>query len=215
MTAGHAQSSQYNQTPRHLFYGRGTGRAGGISLLEIESLPTVAGTMEGGLKIAQSSLRTTHSSVCVYVNILLLQKQKEKEHRKNGEERGKVLGQSGGDIRGNKWKEHREIGWRRTKQRRRRWDRSGEMGIQCCRRGREIQRNLEQRDRERKWIRRWKGLKGRGWECGRWVVGCNGKEKKGWRGRENSSGKRASWVEQWECIAALIRVARWEMTICL
>lgn len=47
-----------------------------------------------------------------------------------------------------------------------------------------------------------------------------GRKKKGWRREErkeieNSSGKRASSVEQWECIAVLIRVARWEMTICL
>ena len=49
-------------------------------------------------------------------------------------------------------------------------------------------------------------------------VGGTGREEKrleSERERENSSGKRASSVEQWECIAVLIRVARWEMTICL
>lgn len=51
----------------------------GISLLEIKSLPTVAGTMEGGLWIGLSSLRTTQSSVCVYINIPLLREEKGKE----------------------------------------------------------------------------------------------------------------------------------------
>lgn len=37
------------------------------------------------------------------------------------------------------------------------------------------------------------------------------REKEG----KNSSGKRASSLEQWECTTVLIRVARWEMTICL
>lgn len=35
------------------------------------------------------------------------------------------------------------------------------------------------------------------------------------RKRKSSSGKRASSAEQCECTAVLIRVARWEMTICL
>lgn len=56
--------------------------------MEIKSLPTVAGTMEGGLRIGQSSLRTTQSSVCVDINILLLREDKEKE-RTDGKERGR------------------------------------------------------------------------------------------------------------------------------
>lgn len=50
--------------------------------MEIKSLPTVAGTMEGGLQIGQRSLRTTQSSVCVYINILLLWEPKERTERR-------------------------------------------------------------------------------------------------------------------------------------
>lgn len=49
--------------------------------MEIKSLPTVAGTM-GGLQIGQRSLRTTQSSVCVYINILLLWEPKERTERR-------------------------------------------------------------------------------------------------------------------------------------
>ena len=41
------------------------------------------------------------------------------------------------------------------------------------------------------------------------------KKKKTSRELENSSGKHASSAEQWERVAVLISVARWEMTICL
>lgn len=49
------------------------------------------------------------------------------------------------------------------------------------------------------------------------MVGGIGKQdkKKNLEKRNNSSGNRASSVEQWECIAVLIRVAKREMTICL
>lgn len=50
--------------------------------MEIKSLPTAAGTMEGGLQIGQRSLRTTQSSVCVYINILLLWEPKERTERR-------------------------------------------------------------------------------------------------------------------------------------
>lgn len=45
-----------------------------------------------------------------------------------------------------------------------------------------------------------------------WRSGCGWH----WEGRgKNSSGKRASSLEQWESTVVLIRAARWEMTICL
>lgn len=51
------------------------------------------------------------------------------------------------------------------------------------------------------------------------MVGGTGKQdkkkKKNLEKRNKSSGNRASSVEQWECIAVLIRVAKREMTICL
>lgn len=46
-------------------------------------------------------------------------------------------------------------------------------------------------------------------------TGERGKRTERERERLNSSGKWASSAEQWECGAVLIRVARWEMTICL
>ncbi|KAI9514286.1 hypothetical protein NQZ68_034757 [Dissostichus eleginoides] len=84
----HAQSSQDTESnPSPSFYGRGTGRTGGISLLEIKTLPTVAGTMEGGLRIAQSSLRSTQRSVCVYINTLApLGGKGEEERRGKGQQ---------------------------------------------------------------------------------------------------------------------------------
>lgn len=80
--------------------------------MEIKSLPTAAGTMEGGLQIGQRSLRTTQSSVCVYINILLLWEPKERTerrgwrgggggYRKKGQKRGGV------DKTGNKGKVQR------------------------------------------------------------------------------------------------------------
>ncbi|CAB1451441.1 unnamed protein product [Pleuronectes platessa] len=52
--------------------------------------------MEGGLQIVQSSSRTTQSSVCVCVNIPLLQKERGKEDREKGEEKeGRERGKSG------------------------------------------------------------------------------------------------------------------------
>lgn len=58
---------------------------------------------------------------------------------------------------------------------------------------------------------RWsKNLEMKGGEKKRMWVAV-GKKKK----RENSSGKRASSTEQWERRAVLIRVAKWDVTICL
>ncbi len=83
--------------------------------MEIKSLPTVAGTMEGGPRIGRSSLRTIQSSVCVYINIQLLLNEKENERtewretenirsREKGQEQGEV------DITENKCKVHKERG---------------------------------------------------------------------------------------------------------
>lgn len=74
--------------------------------MEIKSLPAVAGTMEGGLWIGQSSLRTTQGSVCVYINIPLLREEKEKKglRTEKGQEQGGVY------TTGSKGKVHREIG---------------------------------------------------------------------------------------------------------
>lgn len=78
--------------------------------MEIKSLPTVAGTMEGGLQIGQRSLRTTQSSVCVYINILLLWEPKERTERRGWREGGyRKKGQKRGgvDKTGNKGKVQR------------------------------------------------------------------------------------------------------------
>lgn len=69
--------------------------------MEIKSLPTVAGTMEGGLQIGQSSLRTIQSSVCVYINMLPLQKEKEKERTEGEKGKGaEIWGERAGARRG-------------------------------------------------------------------------------------------------------------------
>ncbi len=41
----------------------------------------------GGLRIGQSSLRATQSSVCVYINIPLLREEKEKKRQREGKDR--------------------------------------------------------------------------------------------------------------------------------
>lgn len=78
--------------------------------MEIKSLPTVAGTMEGGLWIGQSSLRTTQGSVCVYINIRLLREEKERTEKGKGRWREKGQKQGGVNITGSQGKVHREIG---------------------------------------------------------------------------------------------------------
>lgn len=55
--------------------------------MEIKPLPTVAGTMEGGLRIGPSSFRSTQSSVCVYINIQLLREEKERTEERRGKDR--------------------------------------------------------------------------------------------------------------------------------
>lgn len=74
--------------------------------MEIKSLPTVAGTMEGGLRISQCSLRTTQLSVCIYINILLLRERK--RERKVRDRGRKGSGKMGEDITGKEGKVHRE-----------------------------------------------------------------------------------------------------------
>lgn len=69
--------------------------------MEIKSLPTVVGTMGGGLQIGRSSSQTTQSSVCVYINIPLLWEEKEKKGHTEG--MGKEIK---GERAGARWGRH-------------------------------------------------------------------------------------------------------------